>query len=613
MKTTYLRILTVVFLLLIGNACKQINTEHEPHWFKQNYNFNNKEYTAYFIQNITDSTLDITFGNWVQEFYKQNNAPIWTANGFQEHKVDTMMAYLERSWQHGIDGEYFQKDTIQSIIKQLKAKEIEDEDLFATLFKLELLFTDNYLKYTRALQYGATDPKVVNGGKWLYETLQPDSTFVKEALNNCYHLPKALNKLQPSDETYLVMQEELIRLHNLEDTAFTRIPIFSLHKGQTHSNVQYICKRLKKTGELASDFQDITQLNDELLDAINQFRSINAIPTSDSLDKETIQKLNRPISYYTDKIAANLERMRWKVVPEKEHTYIVVNLPDFTLQTIVEDTLAFKTRICCGKTQNPDLDKSRYSKGMVKAFKAETPLLHSEIRSLILNPEWSIPYDIIKNEYLYKLRANNMAVINRERLYVVDARTGKRVIPDSINWNNVSSNNIPYRLKQTSGRHNALGRIKFDFSNNESVYLHDTNNKGAFKHRKRTFSHGCVRVENPFELAKIIYQLNGYDSLRVEQLSIIVGEQPTTEEGEKFLEDMQKKDSIHYANLSDKDRMFYRKLKPTGITLKQRMPLYIEYYTCYVDDENQIQYREDMYYKDDNILKILHGFNTNKN
>jgi hypothetical protein len=214
--------------------------------------------------------------------------------------------------------------------------------------------------------------------------------------------------------------------------------------------------------------------------------------------------------------------------------------------------------------------------------------MYSQIRILVLNPEWNIPYDIIKNEYYHKLVRSNTAVVNREHLYIRDSRTGKYVVPDSINWSKVSQGNIPYRLHQTSGRYNALGLYKFVFANSESVYLHDTNNKGAFKRRKRALSHGCVRVQHPDSVAEWIYTVNGFDTIYTEQLHITSGAEPTTEKGEEFVEKLHEKDSIYYEKLSDWDKQFYRKLRPTSVALRKPIPLFIEYYTCFVGDDGTI-------------------------
>lgn len=606
-KVDTLAFLALLAVLLLSCKPGATSRERAPHWFDHYTHFHQKEYVEHFQQRLNEDTLFASANEIVHNFYVQREyEPMWTNRGYQESLSDTLIHYLENATQHGIPGKHFKLDQIQQCINNLKEhKYANDKSLYDTLFQLEMTLTDAYLQYAKALQFGATDPKVVNGGKWLYETVYADSLFFVNALAECENLSQALQQFQPSAPEYRRLQKELRRLQALSDTAFVRIPVRAIYKGQQNANLQCVADRLRLTGELKADTTHITTLNDKLLTAINKFRANNAIPTSDSLDRETIEKLNRPISYYTDRLAANMERLRWKIATPKEHTYIAVNVPDFTLTTYVEDTIAFHTRICCGKTQNPKADPSRTRNGLTKAFKSETPLLHSNIGRLVLNPEWNVPYGIIKDEYYYKLCKSNTACINRERMYIKDVRTGKQVEPSTIDWNKVSPNNIPYRLVQSSGRYNALGQIKFDFPNPESVYLHDTNNKGAFKRRVRALSHGCVRVENPFDLAKVIYDLNGYDTLQQEQYSIIVGNEPVTEKGLEYAEKRAEKEQEYYENLSDYGKQFYRAIRPTSVSLKKKMPLYIEYFTCFADKDGQIQYREDIYYKDPNIIFSL--------
>lgn len=609
-KTHFLLLVTTIILL---PACINKNSiaERAPHWFDHYSAFHKKEYHAFFASRLDSvpDTLDQNAG-LINQFYRDNNyEPYWTLRGIQESRIDTLLLHLANADEHGITDTFFGYPAIAQTLERLKNHQTKnDSSIYDTLCNLEMKLTDAYLRYVEALTYGATDPKRANGGKWLMTNLQADTAFICQALQDLKDLPSALKEHQPKSHEYRVLQKELKRLRPLQDSVVTAIPEQVVFKGAQSNALKSVCKRLKLTGELPKSFRDTTVLTDKMLAGINKFRRNNAIPESDSLDIETITKLNRPISYYVDKIAVNMERLRWQVTPAKQDTFIAVNIPDFTLKTIVDGKTVFQTRICCGKTQNPAVDPSRTKNGLVKAFKAESPLLHSEISRLVLNPEWSIPYDILKNEYYYKLCRSNTGIVNRERLYIKDARTGGRVDPESIDWTQVSQNNIPYRLIQTSGRYNALGQIKFDFPNSESVYLHDTNNKGAFKRRVRALSHGCIRVENPFELAAIIYGINEYDSLKIDQLNMLVGMEPISQAGIKFLEEKQKRDSIRRASMTEEElaaSVTPKQLKPTGISLKHKMPLYIEYYTCFVGSDDQIQYREDIYYKDSNILYLL--------
>ncbi len=606
---------TLFFILLMLTimlpSCKHIfnHAERPPHWFDYYTEFHQKEYIQQFNTFINSLPEGDTSPHLAQikQFYIENNyEPYWTYRGFQEGRIDSLLHYLSTSYEHGIPDTFFLYPAISHSIELLKNHHLPNNRfLYDTLANLEIKLTSAFLKYVESLTFGATDPRTANGGKWLIPYLKSDSAFISSTLKQIHHYKSVLSDCQPKNPEYQILQQELRRLHALADKPRATIPENVVFKGQQSTILPNVCKRLQLTGELSKNYQNRTTLTDSLLYSINLFRKNNGIPESDSLDIETIRKLNLPISYFIEKISCNLERLRWHSIPEKGDSYIAVNIPDYTLQTFVHDSLAFKTRICCGKTQNPNSDPLRIKNKIIKAFKAETPLLHSQISRVVLNPEWSIPYDIIKDEYYYKLCQSNTAVINRERLFVKDARTGRQINPQDIDWNEVNPKNIPYRLYQSSGKYNALGQIKFDFANTESVYLHDTNNKGAFKRRKRALSHGCVRVENPFTLAQILYEFNGFDTTKIEQLGILVGNEPTSEEGEKYLENILRKDSIREAHLTDAERLFYRKLKPTSVSFKNKMDLFIEYRTCFADEKGQVQYRDDVYYKDSNILELL--------
>ncbi len=594
------------FIMLTGCHSKE-HVHPAPHWFKHYQHYKEKDYIQYIENQINSETDTLLMPSLVRDFYRERNFhPFWTQKGLQEEIIDSLLKNLDNSYPlHGIPGEYFGLDSIRHCISQLIEHQIsDDQSLYNHLYHLERQITNQYLRYVCALQYGAVNPKTVHGRKWYYETLRPDSAFLRQTLDNMSRFAVQIRESSPKTSEYQALQREMSRLFALQDSTKSEIPVFRMQKGARNAHLQPLCERLNQLG---IPVNTSNTLNDTILKAINTFRRSNGIPESDSLDTETIEKLNRPLQYYKDAVAANLERLRWQKKHRKsdDTLHIAVNIPDYTLCVVQKDSVVMRNRICCGKTQNPENVPARHKDGIITPFKAETPLMYSKIRTLVLNPEWNIPYDIIKNEYYHKLVRSNTAVVNREHLYIRDSRTGKYVVPDSINWSKVSQGNIPYRLHQTSGRYNALGLYKFVFANSESVYLHDTNNKGAFKRRKRALSHGCVRVQYPDSVAEWIYTVNGFDTIYTEQLHIISGAEPTTEKGEEFVEKLHEKDSIYYENLSDWEKQFYRELRPTSVALRKSIPLFIEYYTCFVGDDGTVQYRDDVYYKDGNILYLM--------
>ena len=537
-------IFTILATVSLTGCRPKEHVQPEPHWFKHYTHYHEKDY-VHFVQDQIDSESDSTLkAALTREFYRSRDFhPFWTQNGLQEAFTDSLLARLDDAWRsHGIPGEYFALDSLRHTIARLVEHTVPNDDsLYPYLYRLERQLTDDYVRYACALAYGAVSPKAVNGSKWYYETLAPDTAFIQSTMDNIHRFPEYITELHPQSSEYQALQKEWVRLQS--DT-------------------------------VAEDPSDSTLM---------------------------------PLPYRRDALVANLERLRWRTRHQKadDTIYIAVNIPDYTLCVVQKDSLMMRNRICCGKTQNPENVPARHKNGLITPFKAETPLMYSQIRTLVLNPEWNIPYDIIKNEYYHKLVKSNTAVVNREHLYIRDSRNGQYVIPDSINWSKVNRGNIPYRLHQTSGRYNALGLYKFVFANSESVYLHDTNNKGAFKRKKRALSHGCVRVQYPDSVAEWVYNVNRFDTNYTEQLHIISGAEPTTEKGEEFVEKLHEKDSIYYEKLSDWDKQFYRKLRPTSVSLRKPIPLFIEYYTCFVGDDGTVQYREDVYYKDGNILYLM--------
>ncbi len=607
-KIQPMRKLWFAIILIFGCAIfvgcgknKAHNLEKPPHWFASYKIFNQSDYYNYLQEKIT--ALDnngVIFYNAVTQFYKDLESPVWTANGWQENLIDSVMDIFSKSAQQGIQPSFFSYDILSDKIQNIKSLEIEGaEALYDSLSRLELLLTHSYLTYAKSMAYGATDPVVVNGGKWLFAPDSIPDDFAIQALRSCGEATTFLGKLVPCDSDYVAIQKELCKYLALKDTTFPTIPVIEADMGQVAKNVHLIGERLRMTGELPASHIPSDTLSHELMSAINLFRDNHAIPRSTNLDEETIRELNRQPDYYINKLSANLERYRWKATRDKGDSFIAVNTADFTLQVHHGDSIV-RMRVCCGKSQPPK-DTTRV-RGVLWSQKTESPMLRSEINHIVLNPIWSIPEGIVKDEYYYKFVKSNTAVVKKEHLHIIDMRTKKEVAPESIDWKKVNRRNIPYHVFQESGKFNSLGLVKFNFPNTESVYLHDTNNKGAFKRRVRALSHGCVRVEKPIELATQLLTINGYDSTRLEQVMITLGFEPTTEEGQEYLEKMQEKEAEYYSKLKPEDTVFYRPLRPTTLILKKKMPVYIEYYTCFLGENGHVQYRPDCYRKENNIL-----------
>ena len=310
-------------------------------------------------------------------------------------------------------------------------------------------------------------------------------------------------------------------------------------------------KLFKKAGtdEFARLF-DETVKEPDYEEVISQLASDNRMDyLVASTPKSPLYKtLQRELSTATGKearrrLAVNMERCRWQMSRPDDHAKaILVNIPAQQLWAVGGDSV-LDMRICCG------------------AVTTKSPLLHSTISHVQVNPDWIIPHNIVQSDIVR--HAGDSSYFARHHYYIVERASGDSLDPAEVTQSDLASGTL--RVGQHGGPGNSLGRIVFRFNNNFSVYLHDTNNRGAFNRDRRTLSHGCVRVQKPFELA--CFLLPDADEWTKDRLRISMDIRPETEQGRIYVQEH-----------ADDPKPFrlesYREVSP-------RVPLYIIYYTAY--------------------------------
>lgn len=268
------------------------------------------------------------------------------------------------------------------------------------------------------------------------------------------------------------------------------------------------------------------------------------------------------------KLAVNMERCRWQIDhPQQGQRQILVNIPAQQLWAIGGDSV-LDMRICCG------------------AVPTKTPLLNSAISYMQVNPEWIIPQNIVKTDILR--HAGDSAYFARNRYSIVDKASGDTLHVADVGAASLLSGKL--RISQRSGVGNSLGRIVFRFPNDFSIYLHDTNNRSAFQRDRRTLSHGCVRVQKPFDLA--CFLLPDVDEWTLEGIRISMDIPPVSDRGRNWVRQH-----------ADDERPFklvtYHGVKP-------HVPLYIIYYTAFPNPKTgAIDFWPDLYGFDKVISKEL--------
>lgn len=292
----------------------------------------------------------------------------------------------------------------------------------------------------------------------------------------------------------------------------------------------------------------------ELFEAVKKFQKRHGLDVDGIIGNATIQAMNVPVRQRIDQIRVNLERYRW-FVDRMGQTYIMVNIPSFTVEVVVDKVHRWSSRVIVGQTER------------------KTPVFKAEMQYIILNPQWVVPPGILDKDALPAIK-KNMAYLKKKNLAVVD-ENGQVLNPSTIKWSKYTEGNgFPYRLVQASGDEGSLGRIKFMLPNRYMVYLHDTPTKELFNKSRRTFSSGCIRVEHPLDLAEIVLQ----DTVKWNKTRIL----NAVETG-----------------------------KTRTVPLPRQMPVFILYQTVFVDGEHLCFY-PDIYERDRQLLEELNSMTDSK-
>lgn len=288
---------------------------------------------------------------------------------------------------------------------------------------------------------------------------------------------------------------------------------------------------------------NIDAYDDALRAAIRVYQQSNGLGADGIAGRKTIRALNRRPDNRLEKLAINMERYRWGYIP-KGTNYIWVNIPAYQMAIKNNNRNIFQSKVIVGRSKRP------------------TPVFSDTLEHVVLAPYWNVPKTIYKEDKLPLLKKNPRALGNS--IQVINTQTGKIVNPAKVNW---ATGGKGYRLRQLPGASNALGRMKFLFPNRHAIYLHDTPSRKLFKRSNRAFSSGCIRVERAEDLAVFLLKDMGYNRNRVKK------------ESRKTRE------------------------KWVNLTNNKRYPVFLNYYTAWVDNNQQVHYSRDIYGYDKKLAR----------
>ncbi len=470
--------------------------------------------------------------------------------------VRAMVAAVRAAETHGLDPEDFHLATLQRLASQgpSVAPAAGHQDAH-----LDILLSASFLRLAHALAYGYVDPVRLNPD-WNFwpTTAREDAADLLTAALADGRIQAHLDKQAPSHPLYRRLRMALANYRRIAAAGgWGLIPEGPLLEvGRQDPRVPLVRARLKLTDDLSVDTDgDPLEYDRPLARAVLRFQERTRVDRENALvdddgkvGEATLKALNVAVEDRIRQLRVNLERCRW-LLHDQPASFILVDMAGYRGYLFKDDEIVWRARIQVG-------DPYR-----------ETPSFRSTVTRVEFNPTWTVPQGILHKTVLPKIRKDR-AYLEKQHMQVFD-RDRRPVDPATVDWHRHTAARLPYRIVQSPGPHNAVGRVKFIMPNKHFIFLHDTPHKSEFGRNDRAFSAGCIRVDKPFKLAKRLLD-SPADPWTIGRIRKILATGQT--------------------------RLF----KPAS-----PMPVLMIYLTAMVDDQGQVHFREDVYARDAAVAEAL--------
>ena len=496
-----------------------------------------------------ESAVPALFNEAVYSSLSEKGKGLFSPRWDDNDKILQVIGAIYKSPEDGLDPDDYNISEIEKLAERISSF---DEPSFSDIAAIELLLDKAFTDLATDLGKGKVSPDEVDPEwKVVRRNLGLDWETVIANTLNADDPARALQRLSPRHNEYQKLRKALLEYRRIESaggwSSFTT-SLKKMEKGMRHPDVVSLRKRLEVTqGHIEFVPGDEELFDQALHDQVVVFQQRNGLEADGMVGKSTVEALNIPVSDRISAIEANLERWRWVNDDLGDH-YVMVNTADYTLRVFEKGIPAFT------------------SKAIVGTNKRQTPVFSSVMKYMVVNPDWTVPPQILRQDVIPDI-IRDSAYLQKKNMKIF-SRDGSVVDPSSIDWKQVSANRFPYMIKQDPGKTNPLGQIKFMFPNQYDVYIHDTPTKWQFSKSVRSYSSGCIRINNVRDLA--LYLLKNDPEWTTGRLD---------EELEKG--------------------------RTRTIILKDPVPVHILYLTTWADEDGTAYFGQDIYNRDRQLIRTL--------
>jgi len=474
-------------------------------------------------------------------YFDRDFKPVWTRDAGAKSKARELLAIMKRAEQEGLDPAWYRVREIDDLI---------DETDPRGLAELDMLVTRAFIDYARDLQKGRVSPSEVDSEN-ATAPLEIGAATLLDGAEQAESIAQYVQTLQPGSDRYQRMRSKLAELRKIEAKGgWPAIPAGSaLKPGGSDGRLPAIRDYLVMTGDLgAADRGSGDRYEEKTVEAVKRFQERHGLTQDGIIGGTTLSEMQVSVDRRVRQMEVNMERRRW-MNRDPSDLHIFVNLADQYLKVVKDEKTIHTALLVVGKPFT------------------RTPIFSEKMTYVVFNPYWSVPPSIANKEYLVKLR-QDPGILNRQKIRVLAGSGDKarEIDPYSVNWSGMSR--IPYALRQDPGKGNSLGRLKFMFPNKYNVYIHDTPAKALFSKDLRVYSHGCMRVQNPEELAEVLLKTQGWTEAKIDA-QLATGAQKI-------------------------------------VNLKTPIPVHVTYLTAWVNKDGTVNFRRDVYKRDQRLMEAMY-------
>lgn len=494
----------------------------------------------------------------IQRFYANRGFQLaWSKENKLTERAYEMVYEIKQIQFDGLNPEDYHLKVLEGLFEKYE-RETKDgsESSEVAMASIDVLLTDAFIMLASHLKLGKVNPESLKA-TWNIQRHAPEAVY-DQRLENALtdeNLRSIFESFYPNFSVYKKMRDGVRELYE-EKKRFESEPIGewkaitsdkSIKLGETNQHISEIRKRLMfwkflELGEISNeDYYDSV-----LMGAIMVFQKKHGLEPDGVIGQGTIHALNQTPDKLIATSSVNMERLRWLPDSVKQKETIIVNTANFQLDYIVNFDTLLSSRVIVGKNYHA------------------TPQFSADMTYLVFSPTWNVPTSITRSEIIPAIRRDPQ-YLSKKNMVLLD-QSGAVVNPSTVDWNGPSLGR--YRVRQQPGPTNSLGLVKFMFPNKYNVYIHDTPTRSLFEREDRALSHGCIRLQKPFELAQLLLKHD-----------------PSWTE-ERIREAMRQKNE-------------------RTVVLNRRIPVILIYLTYWSDSEGNVNFRRDIYNRDAEILQAL--------